>query len=48
MTSKPDSVLSGTAGSTSRFNIPLGHLDFDYINRCADTKELEKIYLVLK
>ncbi|XP_052797101.1 sperm-associated antigen 1-like [Mya arenaria] len=35
-------------GSTKRYEIPLGHLDFSYINNCADIKELEKIYRVLK
>ncbi|WAQ94674.1 SPAG1-like protein [Mya arenaria] len=34
-------------GSTKRYEIPLGHLDFSYINNCADIKELEKIYRVL-
>ena len=48
MTSKPDPILSGAAGNTSRYNIPVGHLDFDYIKRCTDTKELEKIFVVLK
>ncbi|CAH0557134.1 unnamed protein product [Brassicogethes aeneus] len=32
----------------SKYDIPLNHLDFDYIKKCTDGKELEKIYKILK
>ena len=46
MAAKTESAL--TSGNTSRYNIPVSHLDFDYIKKCTDTKELEKIYITLK
>ena len=35
-------------GFTKRFDIPLSHLEFDYVKNCSDVKELEKILKVLK
>ena len=32
---------------TQKHNIPIEHLDFKYIEKCNDVKELEKIYKVL-
>lgn len=29
-------------------DIPLGHLEYDYIGKCKDPKELEKIIKVLR
>ncbi|XP_013074020.2 sperm-associated antigen 1-like isoform X2 [Biomphalaria glabrata] len=34
--------------TTQKFNIPLSHLDFGYINKCSNVKELEKILIVLR
>lgn len=36
------------AGTTKKYDIPLGHLDFHYIQQCSDVKELEKILKVLR
>lgn len=47
MATGTDSVLTA-AGTTAKYNIPVSHLDFDYIKSCTNTKELEKIYLTLK
>lgn len=33
--------------SKKKHNIPLEHLDFKYVQKCEDVKELEKIYKVL-
>ncbi len=33
--------------SKRKHNIPLEHLDFKYVDKCEDVKELEKIYKVL-
>ncbi|GAB1601183.1 sperm-associated antigen 1-like [Argonauta hians] len=32
----------------SKYKIPLDHIDFAYVNKCTDVKELEKIYKVLR
>ena len=32
----------------TKYDIPLSHLDFDYIEKCKDVKELEKIVKVLR
>ncbi|XP_064652393.1 sperm-associated antigen 1-like isoform X2 [Lineus longissimus] len=36
------------ATNVTKYDIPLGHLDFKYIESCNDVKELEKIYKILK
>lgn len=33
---------------TKRYDIPLGHLDYGYIETCRDSKELEKILVILR
>ncbi|XP_041365550.1 sperm-associated antigen 1-like [Gigantopelta aegis] len=33
---------------TKRFDIPLGHIDFDYIKKCTDIKEVERILRILR
>ncbi|KAK3587971.1 hypothetical protein CHS0354_014488 [Potamilus streckersoni] len=33
---------------TKRYNIPISHLDFGYIENCKDVQELEKILRILK
>ncbi|KAL3832002.1 hypothetical protein ACJMK2_023686, partial [Sinanodonta woodiana] len=33
---------------TKRYNIPISHLDFGYIENCSDIQELEKILRILK
>lgn len=36
-------------GQTSKkYEIPLSHLDFAYIEKCTDVKELEKIIRILR
>ena len=32
----------------TKYDIPLGHLDYAYIEKCSDVKELEKIVKVLR
>ena len=32
---------------TKKHTIPIEHLDFKYVEKCNDIKELEKIYKVL-
>ena len=32
----------------SKYDIPLSHLEFDYISDCKDVKELEKIIRLLR
>ena len=36
------------AETTKHYDIPLCHLDYDYIRGCSDVKELEKILRVLR
>ncbi|KAM4864990.1 sperm-associated antigen 1 isoform 1-T2 [Thomomys bottae] len=35
-------------GTTKKFKIPIEHLDFKYIEKCSDVKQLEKILCVLR
>jgi hypothetical protein len=30
-----------------KYDIPIDHLDYKYVEKCNDVKELEKIYKVL-
>lgn len=32
----------------NKYDIPIGHLDFDYIRTCSNGKEIEQILLILK
>lgn len=34
--------------TTKRYEIPLTHLDYEYIRNCSDVKELEKIVKILR
>uniref|UniRef100_A0A673U183 Sperm associated antigen 1 n=1 Tax=Suricata suricatta TaxID=37032 RepID=A0A673U183_SURSU len=47
MTTKDYPSLWGF-GTTKTFKIPVEHLDFKYIEKCADVKHLEKILCVLR
>ncbi|ELU18522.1 hypothetical protein CAPTEDRAFT_219848 [Capitella teleta] len=38
----------GAGETTAKHNIPLNHLDYSYIKKCSNIKELEKILKVLK
>lgn len=40
-------MSSGKTSLLEKFNIPLNHLEFDYIKSCRNSKELEKIYRIL-
>lgn len=31
-----------------KYDVPIGHLDFDYIRSCNNTKEMERILMILK
>ncbi|KGL76666.1 Sperm-associated antigen 1, partial [Tinamus guttatus] len=35
-------------GTTKRYQIPIGHLDYKFIEKCTDVKHLEKILKVLR
>ena len=35
-------------GTTTKFDVPLDHLDFQYVKKCTNAKELEKIVRVLR
>ncbi|XP_059827650.1 sperm-associated antigen 1-like isoform X1 [Hypanus sabinus] len=35
-------------GTTKRYNLPVEHLDYSYIEKCTDVKYLEKILIVLR
>jgi hypothetical protein len=47
MSSIADNLLF-QADTTKKYDIPVGHLDYDYIRNCSDTKELEKILKILR
>ena len=47
MSSITDNLLF-QADTTKKYDIPVGHLDYDYIRNCSDTKELEKILKILR
>ena len=36
------------AGTTKKYDIPITHMDYGYIEQCKDVKELEKILKVLR
>lgn len=31
-----------------KYDIPLHHLDFEYVRKCCDAREIERIYAILK
>lgn len=37
-------TASVLAGQTTKYNIPLSHFEYKYIQNCTDGKELERIY----
>ena len=39
-----DNATSVLAGHTKKYNIPLSHFEYKYIENCTDGKELERIY----
>ncbi len=41
-------LLTDQSNKAKNHSIPLDHLDFKYVEKCSDIKELEKIYKVLK
>uniref|UniRef100_A0A336KJ35 CSON010576 protein n=1 Tax=Culicoides sonorensis TaxID=179676 RepID=A0A336KJ35_CULSO len=41
-------VISGHKTLLQKYEIPLEHLDFDYLRKCSDTKKVERIYRILK
>ena len=40
-------IMDVLQGSTKKYEIPIGHLDFTYIKECSNVKEVERIYRVL-
>ena len=36
------------AQTTKKFDLPISHLDYNYIDSCTNAKELEKIVLILR
>lgn len=36
-----------SSANKKKHDIPLDHLDYKYVEKCEDVKELEKIYRVL-
>ena len=41
-------VPQGSSGMASGSDVPIAHLDYDYIKDCTDVAELEKIITVLR
>ncbi|CAF1187969.1 unnamed protein product [Adineta steineri] len=39
-----DNTAAALAGHTTKYNIPLSHFEYKYIQNCTNGKELEKIY----
>ncbi|CAF4266199.1 unnamed protein product, partial [Rotaria magnacalcarata] len=39
-----DDATALIAGQTKKYNIPLSHFEYKYIQNCTDGKELERIY----
>lgn len=39
-----DDAAAAMAGYTKKYNIPLSHFEYKYIQHCTDGKELERIY----
>lgn len=37
-----------TESLLKKYDIPIDHLDFDYIKTCQNVKEIERIYTILK
>ena len=40
--------VGSLAGNTSKYDIPVSHLEYSYIENCTDAKYLEKIIKVLR
>jgi hypothetical protein len=47
MNSEPISEFIDSGNQKKDHGVPLDHLDFKYIEKCENVKELEKIYKVL-
>lgn len=41
-------VISGHKTLLQRYEIPLEHLDFEYLRTCTETKKVERIFRILK
>lgn len=48
MGSDPYKYVGDSNSLLSKYDIPVTHLDFSYVEKCQDRKELEKILHVLK
>ena len=40
--------MSDAVNSTKKYNIPLSHINHEYIEHCTDELELEQIYKELR
>lgn len=40
--------MSHSKSLLEKYNIPIEHLDFDYVRNCVSTKEIERILEILK
>lgn len=43
-----ENVSTSRKSLLEKYDIPIGHLDFDYIKSCNDAKQIEKILFILK
>lgn len=48
LTQIPETIKPETSSLLAKYDIPITHLDYEYINGCTNAKELEKIVLVLR
>ena len=46
--SAANNFVPGSSGTASGSDVPIAHLDYDYIKDCTDVAELEKIITVLR
>lgn len=49
-TSSPsvNGFLGGAGGTAKNSKVPINHLDYDYVRKCSNAKELEEIINVLR
>ncbi|PSN35297.1 hypothetical protein C0J52_20481 [Blattella germanica] len=48
MTEQEGKVMKSKQSQLSKYEIPLNHLSFEYVEKCNDRKELEKIVKILR
>lgn len=40
--------MSNSKSLLEKYNVPIEHLDFDYVQKCSNVKEIERILEILK